>query len=96
MTRRITLAVATMACLFSGAVIACEAMKPADVMGSAPTNATRMPTQQAKAQAPSTVRRDARQTACASGACTSDPKEAKQPGTAKPAVAIACAGGNCS
>lgn len=96
MTSRLTLAIATVACLISGSAVACEAMKPSDLMGAAPPNATRLPTHQAKAQAPSTVRRDARQTACASGACTSDPKEAKQPGTAKPAVAIACAGGNCS
>ncbi len=96
MTRRITLAVVAVACLFSGAAFACESMKPADIMGSAPTNATRMPTQHAKAQVPSSVQRDAKQTACASGACAADPKDVKQPAAAKPAVAVACAGGNCS
>ena len=96
MTHRIAVAVATVACLISGSVVACEAMKPADLMGSAPTNATRMPTQQARAQDSSALRRDAKQTACASGTCYADPKDAKQPAPAKPAVTIACAGGNCN
>ena len=96
MTSRIAVAVATLAYLVSGAALACEAMKPADLMGSAPANASRLPEQQAKAQVPSAVRRDARQAACASGACTADAKDAKQPAVVKPTVAVACAGGNCS
>jgi hypothetical protein len=92
---QMSVAAATLACLFSGAAIACEYSKPTDIMGSAPTNATRKPIQQAKSRAPAGMRKEASQPACAGAACTSEPKDAKPTVQAKSVVAITCAGGNC-